>query len=113
MIGYRREAMKFVSSRELRINPGVVWRRLRQEQDLVVTSNGRPVAVLTHAVEDTLEEVLATLRQGRAQAAAARIRRIAVARGLDRLPDERIDEIIQDARRRRRRHRGSAARGPR
>jgi hypothetical protein len=27
--------MKFVSSRELRINPGVVWKKLDQEKDLV------------------------------------------------------------------------------
>lgn len=39
--------MKFVSSRELRINPGAVWKRLRQEQDLVITANGKPRAVLT------------------------------------------------------------------
>ncbi len=38
--------MKFVSSRELRINPGAVWHLLRQEKDLVITSNGKPVAVL-------------------------------------------------------------------
>ena len=91
--------MKFVSSRELRINPGAVWKRLRQEKDLVITSNGKPIGVLTYAEEDHLEEVLATLRQGRAQAAASRIRAAAAARGLDRLTDEALQEIIQKTRR--------------
>lgn len=90
--------MKFVSSRELRINPGAVWKRLRQEKDLVITSNGKPVGVLTHAEEDSLEDVLATLRQARAQAAATKIRGIAMTQGLDKLTDKNIQEIIQKSR---------------
>ena len=91
--------MKFVSSRELRINPGAVWKRLRQEKDLVITSNGKPVAVLTFAEEDNLEDVLTTLRQGRAQAAVTHLRQAAVARGLNTLTDEAIQNIIQKTRR--------------
>jgi len=95
--------MKFISSRELRINPGAVWKRLRQEKDLVITSNGKPIGVLTFAEEDSLEDVLATLRQGRAQAAAAHIRRAALAQGLNRLTDKSIQEIIRKGRTGRRR----------
>lgn len=90
--------MKFISSRELRINPGQVWKRLREENDLVVTSNGKPVGLLTFVEEDSLEDVLATLRQGRAQAAAARLRRDATARGLDKLTDKAIQGIIRKSR---------------
>lgn len=91
--------MKFVSSRELRINPGSVWKQLRQEKDLVVTSNGKPIAILTLAEEDNLEDVLATLRQGRAQAAVAHLRQTAVRRGLDALADETVQDIIRKTRR--------------
>jgi prevent-host-death family protein len=91
--------MKFISSRELRINPGAVWKRLRQEKDLVITSNGKPVAVLTSAEEDSLEDVLTTLRQGRAQAAVAHIRQAAVAHGLDKLTDEAIQDVVRKTRR--------------
>ena len=90
--------MKFISSRELRINPGKVWAQLRDEKDLVITSNGKPIGVLTCADESSLEEVLAVLRQGRAQAAAAEMRRVTVARGLDKLTDKSIREIIQRGR---------------
>ena len=90
--------MKFVPTRALRINPGEVWRLLRQELDLVITSTGKPVGVLTLADEDSLEDVLATLRQGRAQAALAEIRRAAADRGLDRLPPRRVQEIVEKAR---------------
>jgi prevent-host-death family protein len=108
---YRRGVMKFVSSRELRINPGAVWKRLRQERDLVITSNGKPMGVLIFATEDTLEEVLATLRQERAQAAAVRIRSVAAARGLDKLSDERLEGIVGEARRVRRASRKAVAGG--
>ncbi len=94
--------MKFVSSRELRINPGAVWKLLRQEKDLVITSNGKPVGVLTHAEEGNLEYVLATLRQGRAQAAVAALQRTSVARGLDQWSEKRIQTIIDKTRRARR-----------
>lgn len=90
--------MKFVSSRDLRINPGAVWKRLRQEKDLVITSNGKPVGVLTFADEDSLEDVLTTLRQGRALSATARIRQRATGKGLDRLSDNDIETVIQRSR---------------
>lgn len=94
--------MKFVASRELRIRPGAVWKILEQEKDLVITSNGRPIAVLTFASEENLEDILGALRQGRAQAAAVAIRRAAVDRKLDRLTDKEIHEIIRKGRQARR-----------
>jgi prevent-host-death family protein len=90
--------VKFVSSRDLRINPGGVWKRLREQKDLVITSNGKPVGVLTYADEDSLEDVLTTLRQGRALSATARIRQRATEKGLDRLSDHDIETIVQRTR---------------
>ncbi len=86
--------MHFVTIRELRIRPGEVWKRLEAEQDLVLTSNGKPIALLTDIDEDRLEETLTALRQARAQAAIARIHRIAVEKGLDKISDEEIHEEI-------------------
>ena len=103
--------MKFVPTRALRINPGEVWRLLRQERDLVITSNGKPVGVLTLADEDSLEDVLATLRQGRAQAALAEIRRTAADCGLDRLSQRRVQEIVEKTRKPRRLGAASGTRG--
>lgn len=90
--------MRFVSSRELRIRPGAVWNLLRREKDLVITANGKPIGVLTAADEERLEDILATLRQGRAQAAVADLRRDAVRRGLHRIADRQIEAIIRKAR---------------
>jgi len=90
--------MKFVSRRELRISAGAVWTKLEQEKDLVVTSNGRPIAVLTLANEDSLEDVLASLRAGRAQRTALTLRRAAVARGLNKWSEKDIQEVIRKGR---------------
>ncbi|MSP39801.1 MAG: type II toxin-antitoxin system Phd/YefM family antitoxin [Deltaproteobacteria bacterium] len=90
--------MKFVSSRELRISPGGVWKKLSQEKDLVITSNGRPIGILTLADEDILEDVLATLRGSRAQRAVHSMRHAARDRGLNKLTDKEIQEVIKQGR---------------
>jgi PHD/YefM family antitoxin component YafN of YafNO toxin-antitoxin module len=95
--------MKFVSSRELRISPGTVWRKLEEAKDLVITSNGRPVGVLTHADENSLEDVLASLRAGRAQRAVLEMRRAALARGLNKWSEKEVEEVVRKARQGRRR----------
>jgi prevent-host-death family protein len=47
--------MKFVTLRELKINPSKVLDRLAQE-DLVVTRSGKPAAALVYLDEDLLDE---------------------------------------------------------
>jgi hypothetical protein len=95
--------MRFVSSRELRISPGTVWRKLAEAKDLVITSNGRPVGVLTHADENSLEDILASLRAGRAQRAVLEMRRAALTRGLNKWSEKEVEEVVRKARQRKRR----------
>ena len=90
--------MKFISRRELRISAGAVWTKLEQEKDLVITSNGRPVGVLTLANEDSLEDVLGSLRAGRAQRAVLAMRRAAKERGLNMFTDKEIQEVVRKRR---------------
>ncbi len=49
--------MKFIAMRELKINPSGVLGRLGKE-DMVVTRNGKPAAVLLGIDEDTLEDYI-------------------------------------------------------
>jgi len=96
--------MDFVTVRELRIRPGEVWRRLREKRDLVLTSSGRPIALLVSIDEgDDVEDTLGALRRARAQLAVSRLRRAAATVGADRLSDEEIQAEIDNARRERRR----------
>jgi len=90
--------MKFVTVRDLRVRPGEVWRQLREKQDLILTSSGRPIALLIGLEEDNVEETLAAVRRARAQMAVSRMRRTAAEQGLDRLPPEEIEAEIAQAR---------------
>ena len=49
--------MKFVTLRELKINPSKVLDRLAKD-DLVVTRSGKPAAALVYLDEDLLEEFI-------------------------------------------------------
>ena len=51
--------MRFLSARELRGNAARVWEELPIEREMVVTTNGRPVAILTTVGDSDLEESLA------------------------------------------------------
>jgi|YNPNPStandDraft_1061719.scaffolds.fasta_scaffold24968_7 prevent-host-death family protein len=93
--------MEFITVRDLRLRPGEVWRKLRERGELVLTSNGRPVAVITGVNEGELEQTLAALRRARAQVAVSRLRRIAEERGLQRMSAEEIEAEIAQARRER------------
>lgn len=89
--------MKFVSVRDLRNRPGQVRDLVRQE-DVVLTVNGKPVAVLVAVGEENLEETFVALRRARAQAAVSRIRGRAQETGVSKLSPEDIDAEIQAAR---------------
>ena len=91
--------MKFVSVRELRSRSAAVWRSLAREKDLVVTSNGKPIAVLSATTASTVEASLAALRQARAQLALAAMHRRAHETGADRLTLEDVSAEIDAVRR--------------
>jgi len=92
--------MKFVSTRELRNRPGYV-RDLAQKDDLVLTANGKPIALLLGVEEDELEETARVVRQAKAQLALSHLRKQAVRRGADRMSASAIDAEIKAVRSRR------------
>ena len=94
--------MRFLSVRDLRGNSARVWRELPKEREMVVTSNGRPVAVLTAVDECTVEESLVAWRRVRANQAIAEIQRESVRSGTSGLSMDEIDTEITKARQERR-----------
>lgn len=92
--------MKFLSTRELRNRPGYV-RNLAQKDDLVLTANGKPIAILLGVEEDELEETARAIRQAKAQLALSRLRKQAARRGADRMSASAIDAEIRAVRARR------------
>lgn len=94
--------MTFVSIRDMRTRPGEVWQQLQKEGDLILTSSGRPFALMISAEGGDVEELLLALRRARAQLAVSRLRQQAAERGLNRLSGDEIDAEIHHARRERR-----------
>jgi prevent-host-death family protein len=94
--------MKFVTMRDFRNKTAAIRKSLRAEHEIVVTSNGRPFAILADVDEDNFEEKLAALRRTRAHALLDRIHAKAKARGVDGLTMGEIDAEIAASRRERR-----------
>ena len=90
--------MQFVSVRELRGKSAAVWKALAEEKELVVTSNGKPIAVLTATSEESLEESLNAVRRARAQAAVSAMQQASLRAGTDRTSIDDINKEIVSAR---------------
>lgn len=91
--------VEFVSIRDLCRRSAAVWRSLARDKDLVVTSDGKPIAVLSATTASTLEASLAALRQARAQHAVAVMQRRARETGADRLTREDVSAEVDAVRR--------------
>ena len=95
--------MKFLSIRELKSQSARVWRELPVEKEMIVTSNGRPIAMLSSINEANLEKVLKAFRTARASDAVAAIQYESTERDTDKITMEEIDAEIQAVRDERRR----------
>jgi antitoxin (DNA-binding transcriptional repressor) of toxin-antitoxin stability system len=58
--------MKFVSVRDFRTSPAQIWKRLPEEQEMIITNNGKPIALLTPLNDSTLEETVSAVRKAKA-----------------------------------------------
>ena len=93
--------MKFLSVRDLRSKSAQVWQDLPSDRELIITNNGRPIAILAAISESNLEESLAAFRQARAVEAVASLQRRSAAQGTNNLTAEEIDAEIGAVRKRR------------
>jgi prevent-host-death family protein len=91
--------MKFVTVRDFRIRPGEVWKNLEKDEEVIITSNGKPIAMLTGISDVTFDETLKIFRRAKAELAVSRMRKAAARKGLSRISKEEIDAEIKAARR--------------
>jgi prevent-host-death family protein len=85
----------------LNTKPKEVWDKVK-EADVIVTSNGKPIAILTGTSEATLEDQLRALRRTRALMAMEEMQRQAADKGLDGWTETRIENEIRAVRKQRR-----------
>ena len=93
--------MKFVSIRDLRGKSAEVWKKLPGEGEMIITSNGRPIAILAAVNESNLEESLSAFRRARAIEAVASLQRRSAEQGTDNISRDEIDTEIKAVRRKR------------
>ena len=88
--------MQFYTARELRTNTKSIWENLSKDNDVVITNNGKPYALMVGIPEGRFEETVRALRQAKAIAAMDRMRNSASKNGF--MSDEEIDEAVSAAR---------------
>ncbi len=93
--------MKFLCVRDLRGKSAEVWRDLPNEREMIITSNGRPIAILAAISESNLEESLAAFRQAGAVEAVATLQRRSADQGTDKITMGEIDAEIKNVRKKR------------
>ncbi|MBU4257183.1 MAG: type II toxin-antitoxin system Phd/YefM family antitoxin [Candidatus Omnitrophica bacterium] len=93
--------MQFITIRDLRSKSAKIQRELPQEKEMVLTSNGKPIAILTATSADRIEESLAMIRQVRAMRAVDSMQRRSMEAGTGRMSLEEINKEIATVRRER------------
>jgi antitoxin (DNA-binding transcriptional repressor) of toxin-antitoxin stability system len=90
--------MKFLTVRDLRNKSAQVWKDLLKEQEMVITNNGKPVAILSSINESNLESSLNSIRRSRLVEALSSIQQESIKKGKNKLTMDDIDQEIKDAR---------------
>jgi antitoxin (DNA-binding transcriptional repressor) of toxin-antitoxin stability system len=90
--------MKLINSRDLKQKTSDAWRLLGKEGELVVTSHGKPIALITNITEGDIEPTIRALRRAKAQVAVSNMRRKAKKAGLEKMTEEEIEAEIKAVR---------------
>lgn len=90
--------MEFVAVRDFRIRPGQIWKKLKKSKRMLITSNGKPVAMLTDMEGKDLEDELRADSIAKGILALSKIREHAKEKGLNKLKMKDIIKEINIAR---------------
>ncbi len=88
--------MNFYSVRDLRTNSKSMWADLTSGDEVVLTNNGKPSALIIDIPEGSFDEIVQAVRQAKAMIALNSMRRRAAKEGF--MSDEDIESVIAEAR---------------
>ena len=94
--------MDFVTARELRSESAKVWEKIEAGEEMIVTRNGKPFALLVHIEPSEVEEKLRALRWSRFDRLLSEQHKRSAESGLDKLPMDEIDAEVAAVRKSRR-----------
>ncbi len=90
--------MKFITVRDLRTSPARIWKELPEQREMIITNNGRPIALLTPIGDSNLEETLSIIRRVKAIEAVKRMQQKSLENGNNKMTMEEIEAEITRAR---------------
>jgi len=90
--------MKFITVRDFRTSPASIWKKLPIERELIITNNGKPIALLTPLTDETLEDTVSAIRKAKAINAVKKMQEISVSLGNDKMTLDEINAITRDVR---------------
>ena len=93
--------MNFVPVRKLRLQPAEVWKTLQKDDELIITNNGNPIALMTPVNSENLEETMLAFRRSRALRALSSIHREASVSGKNKITQSEIEKEIKTVRKKR------------
>ncbi len=87
--------MKFIAVRDFRTYPAKVWKELSENGEMVVTNNGKPIALLAPLSDKDLEETISAYRKAKAISAVQKMREISMKQGTSKMTSHEINKIIK------------------
>jgi antitoxin (DNA-binding transcriptional repressor) of toxin-antitoxin stability system len=90
--------MKFITVRDFRTSPAQIWQQLPSEHEMVITNNGKPIALLTPINDTDFEETIKTIRKARAIQALKQMQEISLKNQNSKMSDLEIQNEISAAR---------------
>ncbi len=89
--------MNFATVRDFRTSTRSVWDKLNENGEIVVTNNGKPIALMLNIADGEFDELSQAIRQAKAMLSINRMRSAAAGGGY--MSDEEIEAEIRAARR--------------
>ncbi len=88
--------MNFYSMRDLRTESKNMWQDLSKGDEVILTNNGKPSAIVIDIPEGGFDEAIQAIRQAKAMIALNSMRQKAAKEGFK--TDEEIEALINEAR---------------
>jgi antitoxin (DNA-binding transcriptional repressor) of toxin-antitoxin stability system len=90
--------MKFITVRDFRTYPKKIWDELEKIQEMVITNNGKPIALLTPLYNSNFESTIKAVRQAKAKLSVDIMREISIKKRNNKLSSKDINLLIEQTR---------------
>ena len=94
--------MKFYSVRDFRTDSKSIQQTLAEDEEIILTKNGKPFAMMLPVNEDDFAEKINTVRRAKFRSAIRSMQVSATKAGLSNMTMDEIDAIIAEVRQERR-----------